>query len=159
MRRFAPGALFSEQLAAGTLRAVDVDRLAALHADFYELASCAEAASSYANAERRRAVALAALEGVRSLASEAELAELRAWIEAKGIRLAPLWMSRTAQGRVDECHGDLHFANVVRVDSDVLAFDCIEFDPALRWINVLDDTAFVVIDFAAYHRNATMTPA
>ena len=85
MRRFAPGALFSEQLAAGTLRAVDVDRLAALHADFYELASCAEAASSYANAERRRAVALAALEGVRSLASEAELAELRAWIEAKGI--------------------------------------------------------------------------
>ena len=57
------------------------------------------------------------------------------------------------QGRVDECHGGLHLANVVRVDGDVLAFDCIEFDPALRWIDVLDDAAFVVMDIAAYHRN------
>ena len=152
MRRFAPGALFSEQLAAGTLRADDVDRLAALLADFHERAPRAEAASGFANAERRRAVALAALEGVRSLASEGELAELRAWIEAEAAALAPLWTSRKAEGRVRECHGDLHLANVVRVDGDVLAFDCIEFDPALRWIDVLDDAAFVVMDFAAHNR-------
>ena len=153
MRRFAPGALFSEQLAAGTLRGADVDRLAALLADFHERMPTAEAASGFANAERRRAVALAALEGVRSLASEGELAELRAWIEAEAAALAPLWTSRKAEGRVRECHGDLHLANVVRVDGDVLAFDCIEFDPALRWIDVLDDAAFVVMDFAAHHRN------
>ena len=78
MRRFVPGALFSEQLDAGTLSTDDVDRLAALLADFHEHAPSAEAASGFANAERRRAVALAALEGVRSLASEEELAELRA---------------------------------------------------------------------------------
>jgi len=35
MRRFAPGALFSEQLDAGHLAAGDVDRLAALLADFH----------------------------------------------------------------------------------------------------------------------------
>ena len=153
MRRFAPGALFSEQLAAGTLRSGDVDRLAALLADFLERAPSAEAASVFANAERRRAAALAALDGVRSLASEGELAELRAWIEAEAAALAPLWTSRKAKGRVRECHGDLHLANVVRVDGDVLAFDCIEFDPALCWIDVLDDAAFVVMDFAAHKRS------
>ena len=153
MHRFAPGALFSEQLAAGTLRADDVDRLAALLADFHERAPRAEAASVFANAGPRRAAALAALDGVRSLASEGELAELRAWIEAEAAALAPLWTSRKAEGRVRECHGDLHLANVVRVDGDVLAFDCIEFDPALRWIDVLDDVAFVVMDFAAHKRS------
>ena len=152
MRRFAPGALFSEQLAAGTLRSDDVDRLAALLADFHERAPRAEAASGFANAERRRDVALAALEGVRSLASEGYLAELRAWIEAEAAALAPLWTSRKAEGGVRECHGDLHLANVVRVDGDILAFDCIEFDPALRWIDVLDDAAFVVMDFVAHNR-------
>ncbi|UUZ63674.1 AAA family ATPase [Polaromonas sp. P1-6] len=112
----------------------------------------AEAASDFASAERRRAVALAALEGVRSLASEAELAVLRAWLEAEATALAPLWTSRQADGRVRECHGDLHLANVVSLDSDVVAFDCTEFDPALRWIDVLDDVAFVVMDFAAHDR-------
>ena len=153
MQRFAPNALFSEQLAAGTLRADDVDRLAALLADFHERAPRAEAASVFANAGQRRAAALAALDGVRSLASEGELAELRAWMEAEAAALTPLWTSRKAEGRVRECHGDLHLANVVRVGSDVLAFDCIEFDPALRWIDVLDDAAFVVMDFAAHKRN------
>jgi hypothetical protein len=152
MRRLAPGALFSEQLAAGTLRADDVDRLAALLADFHERAPHADATSGFASAERRRAVALAALEDMRSLASEAELIALRAWLEAEATALAPLWTSRKADGRVRECHGDLHLANVVSLDDDVVAFDCIEFDPALRWIDVLDDVAFVVMDFTAQGR-------
>ena len=152
MRRFAPGALFGEQLAAGTLRVDEVDRLAALLADFHERAPRAEAASSFASAERRRASALAALEGVRSLASEDEQAALQTWLQAEAAALAPLWTSRKANGHVRECHGDLHLANVVRLDGDVVAFDCIEFDPALRWIDVLDDVAFVVMDFAAHDR-------
>ena len=152
MRRFAPGALFDEQLAAGTLRAGDVDRLAAMLASFHEHAPRAPAASGFASADRRRGVALAALEGVRSLASEAERAALRDWLEAEAAALAPLWTSRQTEGQVRECHGDLHLANLVRLDGDVVAFDCIEFDPALRWIDVVDDVAFVVMDFTAHER-------
>ncbi len=152
MRRFAPGALFSEQLGAGTLSASDVDGLAAMLAAFHERAPRAEATSDFASGEWRRAAALAALEGVRSLASESKLAELRAWIESGAAALAPLWTSRKADGHVRECHGDLHLANVVGLDGDAVAFDCIEFDPALRWIDVLDDAAFVVMDFAAGNR-------
>ena len=37
MRRFAPGALFGEQLAAGTLEGAQVDKLAALLADFHRI--------------------------------------------------------------------------------------------------------------------------
>jgi uncharacterized protein len=159
MRRFAPGALFSEQLAAGLLRAGDADQLAALLAGFHALAPRADAADGFATVERRRVSALAACDGTRPLASnndgegEGEHALLRTWLQAEAGRLAPLWDSRRTDGHVRECHGDLHLANVLSLDGDVAAFDCIEFDPALRWIDILDDAAFVVMDFSACGRN------
>ena len=39
---------------------------------------------------------------------------------------------------VRECHGDLHLANVLRLVDETTAFVGIEFDPQLRWIDVLD---------------------
>jgi uncharacterized protein len=157
MRRFAPGALFSEQLAAGTLRAGAVDQLAALLAGFHTHAARADAADGFATVEQRRDGALAACDGMRPLASnngnDGEHVWLRSWLQAEAGRLAPLWAARRADGQVRECHGDLHLANVVRLNGQVAAFDCIEFDPALRWIDVLDDAAFVVMDFSARGRD------
>jgi len=152
MRRFAPGALFSEQLAAGTLAAPQVDDLAALLADFHRQAPVAAADSGHGSAQLRRRVALAALDGAAGLADAAEADRLRRWLEAEAAALAPLWHARLASGRVREGHGDLHLDNVVSLDGVVAAFDCIEFDPALRWTDVIDDLAFAVMDFAARGR-------
>jgi aminoglycoside phosphotransferase family enzyme len=55
-------------------------------------------------------------------------------------------------GHVRECHGDPHLDNLVSLDGKVAAYDCIEFDPALRCIDVLDDIAFTVMDFSARGR-------
>jgi uncharacterized protein len=151
MRRFACGALFGEQLQAGTLASRDVDKLAALLADFHGEAAPA-AGEHFASAERRRGAALAALAGAGRSASAAEQAQLRAWLEAQAAVLAPLWTARRGSGHVRECHGDLHLDNVVRLDDEVAAFDCIEFDPALRCIDVLDDVAFTIMDFSARDR-------
>jgi len=38
------------------------------------------------------------------------------------------------------------------VDGEVVVFDCIEFDPALRWIDVMSDVAFMLMDFIAHGR-------
>jgi predicted kinase len=54
---------------------------------------------------------------------------------------------------VRECHGDLHLANAVLIGDEVTAFDCIEFDPALRWIDVMSDVAFLTMDLRAHGRN------
>jgi hypothetical protein len=37
----------------------------------------------------------------------------------------------------------------VRYDGRLAAFDCLEFDPALRWIDVADDVAFLMMDLEA----------
>ena len=58
---------------------------------------------------------------------------------------------RRESGRVRECHGDLHSRNIVRLDTHLLAFDCLEYEPAFRWIDVADEIAFLTSDLAARH--------
>lgn len=151
MRRFPPGALFSEQLATGTLGEGPVDRFAALLARFHADASRASS-GVVAESGRRQRQALAALEGARAGFSEEERSFLGAWISDQSAALGGLWQARQQKGCVRECHGDLHLANVVTLGPEVAAFDCIEFDPALRWIDVIEDAAFPLMDFCARGR-------
>jgi uncharacterized protein len=63
-------------------------------------------------------------------------------------RLRVLMHVRRSDGRVRECHGDLHCGNVVRWRGRLTPFDGIEFDPALRFIDVVNDVAFLTMDLA-----------
>jgi len=71
------------------------------------------------------------------------------------LEAARSWMDeRLDSGNVRECHGDLHCSNIVRRDSRLTAFDCLEFEPAFRWIDVADEVAFLRADLAAFDRSA-----
>ena len=74
--------------------------------------------------------------------------ELSRRLEAAMPRLA----QRFAAGRVRECHGDLHTRNIVRCAGALRAFDCLEFDPALRWTDVADEIAFLLADLETQQR-------
>jgi len=152
MQRFPPNALFSELVETGHLEAEQVDGLTARLADFHIRAPVSAALCGFASANQRRTVALAALDGAAPAATQAEQNHLRAWLETSAAALAALWTTRQFDGHVKECHGDLHLDNLVSVDGEATAFDCIEFDPALRWIDVIDDIAFTVMDFSARKR-------
>lgn len=151
MRRFPDGALFSEQLAAGKLQPAAVDRLAERLAAAHASASNAVTEAGGTSPSQRDRT-LAAFRGCVSLLHAHEESELLAWIEAQSRLLQPLWTERRARGCVRECHGDLHLANIVSLQDDVAAFDCIEFDADLRWIDILDDAAFAFMDFLARGR-------
>jgi aminoglycoside phosphotransferase family enzyme/predicted kinase len=56
-------------------------------------------------------------------------------------------------GAVRECHGDLHARNVVRWCGQLIPFDGLEFNPSLRWIDVMNDVAFLVMDLTAHNRS------
>ena len=58
---------------------------------------------------------------------------------------------RADRGRFREGHGDLRLEHVL-VDGEVHVFDCVEFDPALRRIDVGADLAFLVMEL--YGRGA-----
>lgn len=151
MRRFPDGALLGERLAAGLLQPAEIDRLAARIAAFHGSAPVAAADGPWGTPE---AVVAATTGVLRRLAEHGPLpAPLRDWVEAELSRLMPVWWQRLRAGRIREGHGDLHLANTLRLpDGEVTAFDCVEFDPALRWIDVIDDAGFLMMDLLAHGR-------
>jgi hypothetical protein len=64
----------------------------------------------------------------------------------------PQLRMREQCGAIRECHGDLHARNIVRWCGRLIPFDCLEFEPKLRWIDVMNDVAFLVMDFTAHGR-------
>jgi aminoglycoside phosphotransferase family enzyme/predicted kinase len=74
------------------------------------------------------------------------------WTHDTAQALEPVLRMREQQGFVRECHGDLHAANIVRLQDRLVPFDCLEFNPDLRWIDVIDDIAFLVMDLVSHER-------
>ena len=153
MHEFPAGALLSEQLAAGTLQPEHLDRLALRLAAFHAAAEVATPDAPYGTPEGVEGDSLRAVEGLaQNGAAATDCDALRAWLQAQSARLRPVWHARRRAGRVREGHGDLHLANAVLLDGEVTAFDCLEFDPALRWIDVFSDIAFLAMDLLAHGR-------
>ena len=81
-----------------------------------------------------------------SATDAALIRQLREWTEERFGTIEPLLARRRQKDRVREGHGDLHLANLVLVDDEVLPFDGIEFNDELRWIDVANDMAFAWMD-------------
>lgn len=88
----------------------------------------------------------------QALGDRAGPAALQAALQARLDSRAELLAQRYARGRVRECHGDLHAGNIVRRGARLLPFDCLEFDPALRWTDVADEIAFLLADLEVRER-------
>ena len=153
MRRFAPGALLSEQLAAGRLRSGQIEQLADTLAAFHARAPVADAATPWATPAQIVQAVRDVLDSLRPRVAPGTVHTLRNWLAECERALTPVWLERRAAGAVREGHGDLHLANAAQVGDEVVAFDCIEFDPAMRWIDVANDLAFLTMDLHAHGRS------
>lgn len=78
--------------------------------------------------------------------STVQLDELETWTMSFCRALEDTINNRSNSGFVRVCHGDLHLNNVVEHNGNVLAFDCIEFNPSFRNIDVQADIAFTLMD-------------
>jgi len=63
----------------------------------------------------------------------------------------PLFKKRMAEGRVRDCHGDLHAAHICFYKG-ICIYDCIEFIDRLRYTDVAADVAFLAMDLDHYGR-------
>jgi len=60
-------------------------------------------------------------------------------------RNVPLFERRMAEGRVRDCHGDIHSGNIFVADR-IYIFDAIEFNERFRYSDVASDVAFLAMD-------------
>jgi aminoglycoside phosphotransferase family enzyme/predicted kinase len=150
MRQFDPDATLDRLDDQGQLTSRHVDAIAAALAEFHSKVATAPRDSSFGNAEtiwapqEQNFTQLApCMEGNEA---QALLESLRRWSTAEHARLALEFEQRREHGFVRECHGDLHLGNMVWRDDELLIFDCLEFNPDLRWIDVMSELAFCYMD-------------
>ena len=151
MRQFPPDATLDRLDAEGGLTAHHVEAIAATLARFHrEGCARATADSPWGSPEKIwQPVAQNFAQIAPRLDDPADrqrLEALQRWSEAEHARLAPLMTARKRDGFVRECHGDLHLGNLAWVDDQLLVFDCIEFNPELRWIDIQSEVAFCYMD-------------
>ena len=147
MRRFPQSALLPAALARGAVPAEAFSALADGLAAFHARAAVAEAGQPWGEPSAVIEPALANLVVLERCGVDPPVvAALRSWSEAEAQRLLPLFRRRKQQGRVRECHGDLHGGNMALLAGRIEVFDCLEFSPELRWIDVVSDLAFAAMD-------------
>ncbi|HEX7971499.1 MAG TPA: AAA family ATPase [Thiobacillus sp.] len=151
MRQFPPEATLDRLDAQGRLTARQIECIATTLARFH-LDACARARedSPWGSPERIwQPVAQNFAQIAPRLddaADRAQLDTLLRWSETEHARLVPRMALRKRDGFVRECHGDLHLGNMAWVDDTLLVFDCIEFNPELRWIDIQSEVAFCYMD-------------
>jgi aminoglycoside phosphotransferase family enzyme/predicted kinase len=154
MRRFPQTALLDRALADGRLQARHIDALARDLAYFHRALPPAEPGTPFGEPDRVRQPMLDDFTHARPrLNDPADLAildQVERWTLDASERLRPRLVERKAGGWIREGHGDLHLGNMILTDDDrVLIFDCLEFNDNLRWIDMVNDLAFLTMDLQA----------
>ena len=157
MRQFPQPSLLSATLARGELTESVVAKLAQKIAEFHETVPSAESTPAV---DATASILTPALDNfgqmlpfIPSVEDAELLLDLREWTEREYRNPVTLLYSRLARSRVRECHGDLHLGNIVMVDGEPTPFDCIEFNAGLRWIDVMSEVAFLMMDLEAHERH------
>lgn len=155
MQRFEQSALLDHMLARGELQPHHVDALAATVAGFHRRIDRA-GNGGYGTPENIAVPMRQNFAQIRPLLSTpgeiSELDQLERWSIAQHRELELVMAARQREGYIRECHGDLHLGNITWIDGEIHVFDCIEFNPGLRWIDVVNEVAFTVMDLAARGR-------
>lgn len=147
MRQFPQESLLGNVLARGALLPEHIDSLAAEIAEFHARVSPAPSDSAFGTPDRVWQAAAEALGRVEPSPDDPLLVErLRNLCRHEFLLRLDDFSVRKALGLVRECHGDMHLGNMLLSDGNVVIFDGIEFNDEFRWIDVMSEVAFAVMD-------------
>jgi uncharacterized protein len=156
MQEFPEDQELANLLDRGAVSTAEIADLARRLGDFHQRAPIATAEPGFPLTERLRNAVLSNLGSLLSnLHATAGLTELNGlidWTHDAMHTLLPALRMREHEGFIREGHGDLHSRNIVRWGERLVPFDCLEFDPALRWIDVMNDISFLFMDLVSHER-------
>jgi aminoglycoside phosphotransferase family enzyme len=82
---------------------------------------------------------------------KAEYERLKGYTDNFITNNAGLFEKRVREGRIRDCHGDLHAAHICFTD-DICIYDCIEFNDRFRYCDVVSEIAFLAMDLDRYQQ-------
>ncbi|VAW45489.1 FIG00496272: hypothetical protein [hydrothermal vent metagenome] len=154
MKQFDPNDVLGKKLQTESLSPQQVSLLARLIADFHQSAEalCNQPALVKTPLGTPKTLLHPMLDNFPTLYEHAnpnnlpQLKTLERWTQQQFKQLASFMQSRRDNGNVKACHGDLHMDNMTLIQHQPVLFDGIEFNEAFRWIDVISDLAFLLID-------------
>ncbi len=156
MRQFSQTARLDNVLSRNELCAAHIDLLAEKTAAFHLQAETTKSTSHYGEPKTVLEPIEKNFQTIFPLLSDEkdtlQLELIKKWSLVKYEQLLPQIKQRKAKGFIRNCHGDMHLANIALLDDKITIFDCIEFNSALRWIDVISEIAFTCMDLIDRHR-------
>lgn len=84
--------------------------------------------------------------------TQTQYQETKDYTDAFFAKNPELFERRIANNKIRECHGDLHLRNITLWQDKIFLFDCIEFNEPFRFVDVMYDIAFTVMDLESRGR-------
>jgi len=83
--------------------------------------------------------------------SQAKYRHIKDYTDSFIEKNTPLFHKRITDGRIRDCHGDLHAAHICFTNG-ICIYDCIEFNDRFRYCDVASEVAFLAMDLDHYGR-------
>jgi len=159
MRQFSQESELDHLLAHDKLQYEMIDATADLIANFHQKIGIAKSTSDYGNPDRVYQPIQENFKQIREKETDVSILELLSdieqWSEGEFNKIKPVLAERKKNGFIRECHGDLHLRNIAWYKNKPLAFDCLEFNPNFRWIDVISEVAFLTMDLEDHQQSET----
>ena len=156
MHQFPQEGLLSTMLEGGKLSESDIEDLGKVVARYHNQTETSDYISSFGEVDKVR---LSIDENyeltgkyIGKAQTETQYKETKAYTDNFFTQHPQLFVNRIKNKRIRECHGDLHLRNICMWNSQILLFDCIEFNESFRFVDVMYDIAFTVMDLEARTR-------
>lgn len=150
MRQFPQDCLLSQLFDRGELSEELLRRLANDVADFHLKAETSDYIRSFGEIANIRDAfdenyqqTIAFIGGPQT---QVQFDETQAYTDKFFAERSTLFQQRRNGGWIRACHGDLHLNNICLWQDRLLLFDCIEFNEPFRFVDVMYDIAYIVMD-------------
>ncbi len=153
MKRIPDDRLMKSLFEEGRITSEDLARIASVLSKFHKTAATGPKISQFAEPEKFKINTDENFEQVRKhcgvTLSKAAFQDIQAYTDDFYEVHGDLFFRRIEEGRIRDCHGDLHMEHVCLIPG-LPIIDCIEFNDRFRYSDVLADIAFLLMDLE-YH--------
>lgn len=156
MREFPQSALLSHKFEQGELTEDLLRQLAEAIADFHLKAETNDYIRNFGTVDNVRQSIDENYEQtvgfIGGPQTQQQFDETKAYTDQFFATQQALLQQRMDQGKIRACHGDLHLNNICYWQDELLLFDCIEFNEPFRFVDVMFDIAYIIMDLTVQGR-------
>jgi hypothetical protein len=156
MVQFPQENLFINLFEANKLSIEQMEELGKIVAQFHKSAATNDYISSFGRVAKVREAFdenyQQTQQYVGKVQTQQQLEETQAYTDNFFATRQTLFQTRINNNKIKECHGDLHLKNICLWQKKIQLFDRIEFNEPFRFVDVMYDVAFTVMDLEARGR-------